>query len=50
VTVNDRSERRYRYDPAIGVLDETVTHLARVYKERRVSMITLIFSKPLESS
>jgi DNA-binding IclR family transcriptional regulator len=50
VTVNDSMDRRYHYDPAIGVLDATVTRLARVYKERRVSVITLIFSKPLESS
>ncbi len=50
VTVNDSSDRRYRYEPVTSVLDQTVTHLARVYKERRVSVITLIFSKPLDTS
>lgn len=50
VTKTDGSERRYRYDPATRMLDQTVRQLARSYNERRVTIITLIYSKPLQNN
>jgi hypothetical protein len=41
--------RTYRYAPAAGSpLDAAVAQLARDYAERRVTIITLIFSKPVD--
>jgi hypothetical protein len=37
---------RYRYAPRTAALDETVAMLARIYADRRVSVIEFIFSKP----
>lgn len=42
------SERLYRYHPSTPELDRLVSSLARVYRERRVAVITLIYSKPLD--
>jgi len=39
---------RYRYAPRDHKLAETVDKLVTTYSERRVSVINLIFSKPLE--
>jgi len=50
VTMTDGSERRYRYHPATRMLDRTVRQLARYYKERRITIITLIYSKPLQNN
>lgn len=36
----------FRYAPASGDLDRSVRDLAETYAARRVSVITLIFSKP----
>ena len=44
----DGQEFRYHWAPPAGV-DEVVAALARVYAERRVSVITAIFAKPLDS-
>lgn len=41
-------ERRYRYAPADPAKSETVDRLAMLYQERRVAVITLIYSKPLD--
>ena len=38
----------FRYAPAPPSLDATVVQLARDYAERRVTVITMIFSKPLD--
>ena len=38
----------FRYAPAPAALDATVVQLARDYAERRVTVITLIFSKPVD--
>ena len=40
------SEGGYAYAPATPELDAAARELARAYKERRVAVITLIFSKP----
>jgi hypothetical protein len=41
--------RAFRYAPASGTpLDAAVAQLARDYTERRVTIITLIFSKPVD--
>jgi hypothetical protein len=47
LTLINGSERQYRYDPSTETLGRTVTQLAEFYKARRVTVITLIFSKPL---
>ena len=38
----------FRYAPAPPALDAMVVQLARDYNERRVTVITLIFSKPVD--
>ena len=40
----------YRYSPRTGELDRAVGRLASVYAERRVSVITQIFSKPEDAT
>jgi hypothetical protein len=46
VALINRSDRQYRYEPATTTLGQTVTQLAQFYKERPVTVVTLIFSKP----
>ena len=38
----------YRYQPKTAELDVTVSQLAETYRQRRVAVITVIASKPLE--
>lgn len=40
---------RYRYAPRHPELDRAVSGLARAYAEMRVSVINLIFSKPVDA-
>jgi hypothetical protein len=40
---------RYRFEPASQELADVVRLLAETYAERRVSVITLIFSKPSDT-
>jgi hypothetical protein len=40
--------RRYRYSPKTPLLDSAVRSLDRAYTDRRVSVISLIFSKPTD--
>lgn len=40
------AEGRYAYAPSTPELDSAARELALAYKERRVAVITLIFSKP----
>lgn len=42
------SERRYSYAPADAVIDRTVGELAEMYQQRRVSVITAIYSEPID--
>ena len=44
----DQSPRRYRYAPKSPELDAAITRLDRAYTDRRVSVISLIFSKPTD--
>jgi hypothetical protein len=39
----------YQYAPRTGDLHDTVTRLEHMYRERRVAVITLIASKPIEN-
>jgi DNA-binding IclR family transcriptional regulator len=39
----------YRYQPRTPELNATITRLAEMYRERRVAVITLIASKPIEN-
>jgi predicted transcriptional regulator len=39
----------YRYQPKTSALDATVRLLADTYRERRVAVITVIASKPMEN-
>lgn len=41
-------EEAYRYAPGSPALDEAVRGLATAYTERRVTVINLIFSKPVD--
>ncbi len=42
------SQPSFRYQPASSDLEHLVESLATVYQERRVSVITLIYSKPVD--
>jgi hypothetical protein len=46
--VADGSEPHYRYAPADPELDSQVGTLDTAYKERRVAVITFIYSQPVE--
>jgi hypothetical protein len=39
----------YRYQPKTAELDATVSQLAETYRQRRVAVITVIASKPMEN-
>jgi predicted ArsR family transcriptional regulator len=39
----------YRYQPTSSALARVVNNLAEVYKQHRVSVITLVFSKPIDN-
>jgi hypothetical protein len=47
VDLADRGKNLYRYRPGTPEQAGVVDRLAEVYKERRVAVITLIYSKPL---
>jgi hypothetical protein len=40
---------RYQYQPADEQLDQIVASLATIYQERRVAVITQIYSKPVSN-
>lgn len=46
--VADGSEPQYRYAPAGSGLDAQVAMLDKAYRERRVAVITFIYSHPVE--
>ena len=39
----------FQYAPRSRELDQTVSHVAEAYRERRVAVISLIASKPIEN-
>lgn len=46
---SDDTPHLYRYGPSTPQLDETVKGLAKVYEQRRVSVINFIYSKPIDN-
>lgn len=46
---SQEGDDRYRYDPVKGGTDRLVDGLAEAYARRRVTVITLIFSKPSDA-
>ncbi len=47
--LREREPGCYQYAPPSADLHDTVTRLDHMYRERRVAVITLIASKPIES-
>jgi hypothetical protein len=47
--LREREPGCYQYSPRTADLHETVTRLDHMYRERRVAVITLIASKPIEN-
>lgn len=47
--LREREAGCYQYAPRTPELHHTVTRLEHVYRERRVAVITLIASKPIEN-
>jgi len=48
LTCAEGPPRRYRYAPKSAELDAAITRLDQAYSDRRVSVISLIFSKPTD--
>jgi hypothetical protein len=48
LVVRETPEPLYRYQPASGDLDRIARDLARLYEERRVRVINLIYSSPID--
>ncbi len=46
LAVRENPDLLYRYSPSSNQLDQAVSALAMAYKERRVRVISFIFSKP----
>lgn len=49
LVVEGATPPRYRYEPARSDDDADVAELAQAYAERRVSVISFIFSRPLDT-
>jgi hypothetical protein len=47
--LRERDSGSYQYAPRTAELHDTVTRLDHLYHERRVAVITLIASKPIEN-
>jgi hypothetical protein len=47
--LREREPGCYQYAPRTAELHDTVTRLDHIYRERRVAVITLIASKPIEN-
>ena len=48
IWLSDGSPPQFRYEPRAPELGETVAELARAYADRRVTVIGLIFAKPVD--
>lgn len=48
LTMSEASGPIYRYQPQIPGFEPTVNNLAKSYQEYRVTVISLIFSKPID--
>jgi DNA-binding MarR family transcriptional regulator len=47
--LREREPGHYQYAPRTADLHDTVTRLDHTYRERRVAVVTLIASKPIEN-
>ena len=50
LSVTHAPEMRYRYRPSNDDLDALVGHLAELYKDRRVAVVSLIYSEPVDKA
>lgn len=50
VLVTQSPEARFRYQPRDEELDAVVGRMADLYKERRVAVISLIYSEPVDKA
>lgn len=48
VSMEEASPPRFRYDPRTAELGQAVAELAQAYADRRVTVIGMIFSKPVD--
>lgn len=48
LAVGDGSEPHYRYWPATPALDDQMARLETTYRERRVAVISAIYSQPID--
>jgi hypothetical protein len=46
LAMQEGAEPRYRYEPATSEMADLIARLARLYTERRVTTITIIYSTP----
>jgi DNA-binding Lrp family transcriptional regulator len=49
ISATDETDPAYTYAPRSSELDQVIQELARAYRERRVAVITLIASRPMEN-
>jgi hypothetical protein len=49
VSRSEDSEVTYQYNPVTAELDHAVSAVAKVYKERRVSVTAFIYSSPVDN-
>ena len=49
LALRQEDELQYSYKPNTGALEEAVRGLISTYEERRVTVINLIFSKPVDN-
>lgn len=47
VSVSEGPEQRYQYQPGAPDLENVINRLAELYKDRRVSVITVLYSEPV---
>ena len=45
---SDDQEPRYRYEPKSKELESAVDEVSKLYQQRRVTIINLIYSKPVD--
>jgi hypothetical protein len=48
IAAHESSDGRFHYSPSTAELREIVDRLALVYEQRRVAVITMIYSKPVD--
>lgn len=48
--ISESAEPRYRYLPRVEGLDNVVSRLADLYKQRRVAVISLMYAEPADKA